>query len=176
MSPRGEQFSGILLATHVPRLWPYCLSVRDERAIYPRGHCHDQKKKKKKGNPACLCFSRAQPEKLNFTSIRETNWRGEKIWKETKMDEVATTDVKRCCETRHASKAVKRQRWQQRKRYLEALPIFSLLVTIEERTKKWESLSRSPWQGPWVRRGHESSSCSNTDTGRERCRPATSSA
>lgn len=91
MSPRGEQFSGILLATHVPRLWPYCLSVRDERAIYPRGHCHDQKKKKKKkGNPAFL-FSRAQPEKLNFTSIRETNWRGEKIWKETKMDEVATT-------------------------------------------------------------------------------------
>lgn len=84
--------------------------------------------------------------------------------------------MKRCCETSHASKAVKRQRWQQRKRYLEALPIFSLLVTIEERTKKWESLSRSPWQGPWVRRGHESSSCSNTDTGRERCRPATSSA
>ncbi|PBC27935.1 hypothetical protein APICC_00666 [Apis cerana cerana] len=90
----------------------------------------------------------------------------------------ATTksNVKRCCETSHASKAVKRQRWQQRKRYLETLPIFSLLVTIEERTKKWESLSRSPWQGPWVRRGHESSSCSNTDTGRERCRPATSSA
>lgn len=84
--------------------------------------------------------------------------------------------MKRCCETSHASKAVKRQRWQQRKRYLETLPIFSLLVTIEERTKKWESLSRSPWQGPWVRRGHESSSCSNTDTGRERCRPATSSA
>lgn len=47
MSPRGEQFSGILLVTHVPRLWPYCLSVRDERAIYPRGHCHDQKEKEK---------------------------------------------------------------------------------------------------------------------------------
>lgn len=84
MSPRGEQFSGILLATHVPRLWPYCLSVRDERAIYPRGHCHDQKEIQ----PA-LSF-RVPPEKLNFTNPGN-ELGGEKISKETKMDEMATT-------------------------------------------------------------------------------------
>ncbi|KOX72627.1 hypothetical protein WN51_01840 [Melipona quadrifasciata] len=85
-------------------------------------------------------------------------------------------DVKQCRVTNDASDTVKRQRWQQRKRLFEAVPILSLLATLEESAKKWESLSRSPWQGPWVRRGHESSSCSNTDTGHERCRPATSSA
>ncbi|CAD1470076.1 unnamed protein product, partial [Heterotrigona itama] len=90
--------------------------------------------------------------------------------------ELLHRDVKQSRETNDASNTVKRQRWQQRERLFEAVPILSLLATLEESAKKWESLSRSPWQGPWVRRGHESSSCSNTDTGHERCRPASSSA
>lgn len=76
-----EQFSGVLLATHVPRLWPYCLSIRDQRAIYPRGHCHDQKK----GNPACP-FSYGR--ELNCMNLPNTN---EEIFKRTKMNDAADT-------------------------------------------------------------------------------------
>lgn len=77
---------------------------------------------------------------------------------------------------RHVTCTVKKgERWQRRKQFSEVPPIFSLFVTIDASTKqKRESSLRPPWQGLRVREGHESSSCSTTDTGHEW--PATSSA
>lgn len=86
MSPRGEQFSGILLATHVPRLWPYCLSVtRRARNLSSRTL---SRSKRKEIQPAFSLVHR--PEKLNFTNPGN-ELGGEKISKKTKMDEKTAT-------------------------------------------------------------------------------------
>lgn len=80
----GEQFSGILLATHVPRLWPYCLSVtRRARNLSSRTLSRSKRKE-------IRLFSRAPPEKLNFTNPGN-ELGGGKISKKTKMDEKTAT-------------------------------------------------------------------------------------